>query len=132
MEDDIRRRAQCAQYYERGLTPLPGVQPPCVRPRGTPQRVVDYVYLIQAERRDELAHHLAEHGVGTEVYYPLPMHLQPACAHLGGRPGDFPVAEAASHRALGLPMHADLTNAAIEQVCHLIAEFTRVPQGQAA
>ena len=132
LESDIRWRAQCAQLYESRLAPLAGVQPPRIRRRATAQRVVDYVYLIQTGQRDELERHLAEQGVGTEVYYPMPLHLQPACKHLGGRPGDFPVAEAASRRALGLPMHADLTEADIEQVCRLIIEFNRIHQGQAA
>ena len=132
LEADIRWRAQCAQFYEGRLAPLAGVQPPRIRQRATSQRVVDYVYLIQTGRRDELERHLAEQGVGTEVYYPMPLHLQPACKHLGGRLGDFPVAEAASRRALGLPMHADLTEADIEQVCRLIIEFNRIHQGQAA
>jgi dTDP-4-amino-4,6-dideoxygalactose transaminase len=132
LEADIRWRAQCARLYERRLAPLAEVQPPRVRQRATAQRVVDYVYLIQTGRRDELERYLAQQGVGTEVYYPMPLHLQPACRHLGGRPGDFPVAEAASRRALGLPMHADLTEADIEQVCRLIIEFSRIHQGQAA
>ena len=127
LEADIDVRARCAQRYGQQLASLPAVRAPSVVHRPTAQRVVDYVYLIESDRRDDLAHHLAQHGVGTETYYPLPLHLQPACAHLGGQPGDFPVAEAASRRALGLPMHADLAEADIDQVCRLIADFNRTP-----
>lgn len=123
LDADIRQRASHAARYDAGLAGLHGVRVPGLRARGSAQAVVNYVYLIQANHRDELARHLAQNGVSTETYYPLPLHLQPACAHLSWRRGEFPVAEAAAERALGLPMHAELEEAQIDRVCTLIAQF---------
>ncbi len=82
-----------------------------------------YVYLVEAERRDALAAYLADHGVGTETYYPLPLHLQPCFAELGYKQGQFPHAEAACARTLALPFHPDLTTADIDTVCALVRRF---------
>jgi UDP-2-acetamido-2-deoxy-ribo-hexuluronate aminotransferase len=75
------------------------------------------------ELRDALAEHLAERGIGTEVYYPAPLHLQPCFAAHGHRRGDFPRAETASARALALPLHADLEPEQVDGVCATIREF---------
>ncbi|MDI2027040.1 DegT/DnrJ/EryC1/StrS family aminotransferase [Saccharopolyspora sp. TS4A08] len=116
LDDDIARRAEIAERYRRGLDgvvrlPVPGDDP------------VFYVHLIEVELRDELAEHLAERGIGTETYYPVPLHLQPCFADLGHRRGDFPRAESASRRALALPLHADLTDEQVDRVCATIREF---------
>ena len=132
VDADILWRAQCARSYDKHLSDLPGLQTPRLRMRDKPQRVVDYVYLLEADRRDELARHLAEHRIGTETYYPMPLHLQPACAHLGYWTGDFPVAEAAARRALALPMYADLTDADIQQVCSVITALYPNQQRESA
>ncbi|MUL42031.1 DegT/DnrJ/EryC1/StrS family aminotransferase [Streptomonospora sp. PA3] len=121
---DIRRRAELAAAYTERLRGLPGVvRLPTPVPRAVPTDPVFYVYLAEFERRDALADHLAAHGVGTETYYPLPLHLQPCFAHLGYRTGDFPNAEAACARALALPLYPDLTLAQIDRVCALIGRF---------
>lgn len=132
LDADIRQRAAHAARYDAGLAAVPGVQMPGVRRRSSVQSVVDYVYLIQSDARDALARHLAQHGVGSETYYPLPLHLQPACASLNVPRGSFPVAEAAAERALGLPMHAELGAAQIDRVCTLIAQFQGQQNRQAA
>ena len=62
-------------------------------------------FTIRCTRRDELAAHLTKEGIGSAVYYPLPLHLQPCFASLGHEPGDFPVAEKACREVLSLPMH---------------------------
>ena len=74
-------------------------------------------------RRDELREFLTEAGVGTEVYYPVPMHLQPCFADLGVKRGDFPVAEAAAKGTLALPIYAELTNEQQAYVVQKIKEF---------
>lgn len=124
LEADIARRARLCEVYDQGLRPLAGrVKVPVIKPRSVEQRCVDYVYLIEAQDRDQLAAHLAEQGIGTESYYPLPLHLQPVCAPLGYRAGSFPVAERAAALALGLPLYADLSEADAQRVCQAICTF---------
>ncbi|MCU7826542.1 DegT/DnrJ/EryC1/StrS family aminotransferase [Kitasatospora sp. DSM 101779] len=121
---DIARRARLAAGYAERLAGTPGIHRlPTTADRGVPTDPVWYVYLIETERRDALADHLARHGVQTEVYYPTPLHLQPCFAGLGHRPGDFPNAEAACERALALPLHPDLTDDDLDRVCDLVRDF---------
>jgi UDP-2-acetamido-2-deoxy-ribo-hexuluronate aminotransferase len=118
LDEDIRRRAELADAYRHGLADVPGVvalpQPP--DPAGA-ERGVWYVYLIEVDHRDELADFLAAQGIGTETYYPVPLHLQPCFADLGHRPGDFPNAEAAATRAIALPLYPDLTLSQVDRIC---------------
>ncbi len=64
-----------------------------------------HLFMIQCDRRDELAAYLAEVGVDTRVHYPIPIHLQPVCRPLGYKPGDLPVTERQAQRILSLPVH---------------------------
>jgi dTDP-4-amino-4,6-dideoxygalactose transaminase len=83
------------------------------------------LYVIQAERRDELKAHLDKEGIGTAVYYPSPLHLQPCFRDLGYRQGDFPVAEEAAHSVLALPLFPEITKEQQERVVSAIAAFYR-------
>nr|WP_238598548.1 DegT/DnrJ/EryC1/StrS family aminotransferase [Saccharothrix sp. ALI-22-I] len=123
LEADIRRRAVLAKRYAEGLADVPGLKLPSVLPRRRSVRGVFYVYVVEVDRRDELAAHLADSGVGTETYYPLPLHLQPCFEHLGHRPGDFPNAEAACRRTLALPLYPDLPLGDVDHVCDVIRSF---------
>jgi dTDP-4-amino-4,6-dideoxygalactose transaminase len=82
-------------------------------------------YTIRVQKRDELRTYLKENGVGTEVYYPLPMHLQNCYRDLGHRKGAFPVSERAAEEVLSLPIYAELTCEQQGYVVEKIAEFFR-------
>lgn len=66
-------------------------------------------YTLRVERREALQAHLKAQGIGSAVYYPVPLHLQPCFKHLGYQPGRLPVAERASHEVLSLPVYPELT-----------------------
>jgi dTDP-4-amino-4,6-dideoxygalactose transaminase len=82
-------------------------------------------FVIRCERRDALREHLKSEGIGTEVYYPIPLHLQPCFADLGYRPGDLPVSERLARESLALPVHPDLASDDIEAVAAAISRFYR-------
>jgi dTDP-4-amino-4,6-dideoxygalactose transaminase len=80
-------------------------------------------FVVRVPERDRLQTFLQERGVGTEVYYPRPLHLQECFAGLGYREGDFPHAEAAAHDSLALPIYPELTAAQQRYVISQIQEF---------
>src|SRR6185437_7397767 len=80
-------------------------------------------YVIRADRRDALRDFLRSRKIGTEVYYPLPLHLQPIFAYLGYKVGDLPESEHAANEVLALPMFPELTHEEIEAVVAAIADF---------
>src|SRR5258708_8611463 len=84
---------------------------------------VFHQYVIRAQRRDELRKFLTERKVGSEVYYPLPLHLQPVFSYLGLKAGDLPVSEHAAREVLALPMFPELTEGEIRWVVESIADF---------
>ncbi|MGW3659759.1 DegT/DnrJ/EryC1/StrS family aminotransferase [Streptomyces sp. NPDC005151] len=124
LDEDIRRRALLADAYSRRLCGIPGLRElPVIPKQAESDRPVFYVYLIETDRRDALIAHLTAVGIGTETYYPLPLHLQPCFAHLGYQQGDFPRAEAASHRTVALPLYPELTLTQLSAVCEAIRSF---------
>ena len=119
-----RRRALAARYDEvlggldlDGELTLPVVHPDSEH--------VFHQYVVRADRRDALRAHLAERGLGTEVYYPSPLHLQPCFESLGHGPGDFPVAERACEEVLALPVYAYLTEEEQDRIVAAIGSFYR-------
>ena len=114
---DARRRN--AERY-RTLFAEAGVTDWITPPEDVPGHVYNQ-YVIRARDRDALRKHLAGHGVATEIYYPLPLHLQPCFCELGYARGDFPEAERAAAEALALPVYPELSEEQIEHVVGLIA-----------
>ncbi|SDC53373.1 DegT/DnrJ/EryC1/StrS family aminotransferase [Actinokineospora iranica] len=124
LDADIARRAALAGAYTERLRGCPGVRRlPTVVEREAETNPVFYVYAVEVEHRDSLVAYLAAHHVGTETYYPVPLHRQPCFADLGHRPGEFPHAEAACARTVALPLYPDLTEAQVDRVCELIRAF---------
>ncbi len=88
-------------------------------------REVNHCFTVRCRRRDELAAQLTAEGIGTAIYYPRPLHLEPCFAHLGHREGDFPRAEQACREVLSLPVHPALSPADRERVARAIDSFYR-------
>ena len=125
------RRKRAARYDElfsaSGLVSS-GAQPKDSAPirlsKTLPQaHHVFHQYVVRAFRRDELREFLSARKIGTEIYYPVPLHLQPCFVYLGHREGDFPEAERASKEVLALPMFAELKDEEQQWVVQSIADF---------
>lgn len=113
-------RQALAARYDAGLSEVPGLQIPVRDPRSSH---VFHQYTITVEapaQRSGLQQQLAHHGIPTAIYYPLPVHQQPAYAYLGYRAGQFPVAEQLCQQVLSLPIHPGLTAA---QVAYILAHI---------
>ncbi len=122
-----RRRALAALYQERfmkaglvGATTKDGVVLPFTDPRGVP---VFHQYVIRAPRRDELRERLSAQSIGSEVYYPLPLHLQKSLEGLGYRLGDLPRSEQAATEVLALPIYPELRMEELESVVEAVRRF---------
>jgi dTDP-4-amino-4,6-dideoxygalactose transaminase len=113
------RRREIARRYSAGIR-LADTALPVVLEIG---ESVYHQYTIRHPRRDALREHLARQGVGTDLIYPAPLHLQPCYAELGYAPGSIPVAEEAARTVLSLPIFAELTDAEIDHVVAAVNSF---------
>ena len=123
-----RQRRQCAATYDRLVADAGLISKKSnsgVRPLQTSPHAfhVFHQYVIRVYRRDELRKFLGERKIGTEVYYPIPLHLQPCFAYLGYSAGDLPESERAAQEVLALPMFPELTEAEQKCVVENIADF---------
>lgn len=120
-----RRRENAARYRtlftDAGLTEQIGIP---VERENCRHIYNQYVVRVPG-RRDELRKHLTERSVGTDIYYPVPLHLQECFAYLGYHEGDLPESERAAHETLALPIYPELGSEQQEYVVEMIAEFFR-------
>jgi len=80
-------------------------------------------YVIRISHRDQLQAHLKNRGIGTEVYYPVPMHVQECFAYLGYKMGEFPVSEAAAAETVALPVYPELSETQLRYVVESVRDF---------
>lgn len=119
-----RERQERAAAYSAALSGIPGVMLPRER-QGA--RSAWHLYTVRTPDRDALASRLKEKGISTAVHYPRPIHLQPAMAPAGGRPGDLPVSEQLSREVLSLPLYPELPLAALTAIAAEVRSFCQAP-----
>jgi len=107
------KRRSNAAYYDRAFADVPEIRTPFVDPAN---ESIYNQYTIRTERRNELQSFLKERGIGTAIYYPLPLHLQPCFAYLGYKKGSCPESERAAAEVLSLPIYPELTPAQLDEV----------------
>jgi dTDP-4-amino-4,6-dideoxygalactose transaminase len=116
-------RQRNAAFYDAAFTAarIAGIVPPPPAPRGS--RHIYNQYCIRTPRRDELRAHLNANGIGAEIYYPVPLHMQECFSYLGYGPEDFPESLRASRESLALPIYPELTEPQLQYVVDAVAGF---------
>ncbi len=136
-----KRRAEIAAMYTKGLDSAQSIVTPTVSLAGVPQeqaeKEVEHVYHqytirvvsderangLENPRRDEMVKGLADAGIGSMCYYPVPLHVQEAFSQYGYKMGDFPISERLSREVLSLPMYPELTNEQVAYVASTICQL---------
>lgn len=118
LDDWNNMRRRTAALYEEGLRDCPGV----TLLRTSPESV-RHLFVIRAQRRDRLRHHLTAQGIGTGIHYPAPLHLMPAFRDAGLRRGDLPHAERATKEILSLPIYPYLPESSAHEVIERVRAF---------
>ena len=113
LEDWNERRRDRAAQYRQGLEEIAGVR--CLQEQDGGEHVY-HLFVVRVAERDRVQRSLAEIGVGTGIHYPLPLHTQPCCTHLGYSEGEFPVAEKLATEILSLPMFPELQPRQVDEV----------------
>ena len=115
-----RRRRELAAAYRARLAGIGDLVLPVEPPN---RRGVYHLFVVRTGHRDGLRAYLRDAGISAGVHYPIPLHLQPAYASLGHRPGDLPVAEAWARECLSLPMYPELTDEQLETVVDQVRAY---------
>ncbi len=116
-------RQRNAAYYDEAFRKA-GATVRVVTPTACPgQRHIYNQYVIRVPDRDRLRAYLSENGVGTEVYYPVPLHMQQCFAYLGYRPEDCPESERAARETLALPIYPELSEVQLRHVVESVTAF---------
>src|SRR4051794_18549740 len=120
LENWSARRRENAKYYTEALCGIDGLCTPTIDPKN---ESIFNQYTIRAQRRDELQGYLKSKEIGTAIYYPLPLHLQPCFAYLGYREGSCPESERAAREVLSLPIYPELTRGQLDEVVEAVRSF---------
>lgn len=113
-------RRKNAAFYDAAFADVPEVVTPYIDPANTS---IYNQYTLRADRRDALQAHLKSVGIGSAIYYPLALHLQPCFAYLGYREGQCPESERATREVISLPVFPELTNAQRDEVVAAVRTF---------
>ncbi len=115
-----QERSQIAKTYRKHLYGISGIE---LFEIADHYATVNHLFVIKTNRRDELREHLSKNGVGTQIHYPIPPHLQKAYKHLDYKEGDFPISERLAKTSLSLPLWPGLKPEQIKYVAELTNEF---------
>jgi len=119
LESWNRRRREIAALYSKAIS-----HPAVILPRQQEEsRHVFHLYVVRCQARDALRRHLADHGIGTQIHYPVPCHLQNAYRDLGVPAGSHPVAERCAAEVLSLPIYPELSDEEVLYVSETINHF---------
>lgn len=116
-----KRRREIAARYSKGMNSLGLVIPTSLKSAES----VFHIYLIQAEKRDELIQYLGENGITALIHYPVPIHLQQAYVDLGYKLGDFPKTEEYVKKIVSLPMYPEMSNIEVDYVIEKVKDFCK-------
>ena len=114
------KRGEIASYYSQNLGGIGDIKTPVIASERTH---IFHQYTIRTKLRDRLHLYLKEKGIPTMIYYPLPLHLQPALSYLGYQKGDLPEAERASQEVLSLPIYPEIAFSNQKDIIKAISEF---------
>jgi dTDP-4-amino-4,6-dideoxygalactose transaminase len=120
LEGWSQKRRENAEFYNKHLAPLGNVVVPQVESHN---KSIYNQYVIRVSPRDQLLNYLKEKGIGTEIYYPVPLHLQACFKYLGYSEGDFPESEKAARETIALPIYPELT---MDQKIYVIDQIKRL------
>lgn len=120
LESWSEKRRSNARYYNEALADVSQVVTPFIDPNNTS---IFNQYTLRVERRDELQAFLTSRKIGSAVYYPLPLHLQPCFAYLGYKEGSCPESERAAKEVISIPIYPELTRAQQDEVVGAIRDF---------
>lgn len=113
-------RRKNAAYYDAAFADVDDVRTPTIDPAN---ESIYNQYTLRVARRGDLQGHLKDHGIGSAIYYPLPLHLQPCFEYLGYRQGEFPESERASEEVISLPVYPELKQSQLDEVIEAVRGF---------
>ncbi|MGQ0676396.1 MAG: DegT/DnrJ/EryC1/StrS family aminotransferase [Rhodospirillales bacterium] len=116
----VEKRIANARHYDKGFAAIPQVRVP---PRNPRSKNVYLLYILFAERRDALLSHCLEAGIEAKVHYPIPIYRQQALAHLGYKPGDFPVTDRHARDMITFPVDQYLARDDLDYVIDVVRRF---------